>query len=1137
MKPDSTETSAGRPAAPTMWRGLDELAASPEFLAAAMNEFPEGATELADEPSRRRFMALMGASVALATGAGCNLRPAAQRKILPYTTQPDELTPGLPLYFASAAPLGGYGQGVLVRSNEGRPTKVEGNPEHPSSLGGASIHALASVLDLYDPDRSRGVTRRGAPAGYDEALAAVREKLYPNGTANAGLRLRILTETVTSPTLGRLLTSLLNTFPAARWVQYDAIGSENAKAGSVKAFGTPNSTALAATYDFVKADVVLSLDCDFLSDGPGHVRYSRDFADRRKVRQDGKSLKDTAAGKRTPEGVQPDALNRLYVVESMPTNAGAVADHRLPLKASQLEAFARELAKELGLGAPAGALPADAKLAKDWIKPLAADLKAKAGKSVVLVGEHAPASVHALVFAINQHLGNIGQTVKLAPTPAVTVAGKMSDLKTLTKELADKAFDALIVIGDVNPAHTAPADIEFAAALKAAGEDAAKLTLHLGQRQDETGVLCQWHINEAHYLEAWGDIRGHDGTAAIQQPLIAPLHGGKSAIEFFGALVPSPSDGDAKLGARVSAATQDPYEVVRATWRAWYDEKNKGAAPGGFEIFWQQAVRSGVVAGSAPAPVTAALAANWAAGAAAPAAPAGDFELNIRACPSLHDGRFANNGWLQELPKPLTKISWDNAAFLSPKTADKLGVSTSFRWTAGEHGRAEVNVVEIEVGGKKIKAPVWVLPGHVDDSVTIHLGHGRDGARAGSVAGVYTDAAIMGWGKEVNVDGKPVAGFDAYPVRTSGALWTAAAKVTKTAATYLLACTQGHWSMAEKDPVSGKVLDRKPVRKGTVEEYKKNKAFAKIPPMAAGETEEINLNLPLPKAKDPAQDPVKTHHPHDGRLHPLNMYKPAEGLAPDLKDAQRRRWGMAIDLSACTGCSACVVACVSENNIPVVGKNQVTKGREMHWIRIDRYYETTSTPDMKDASAKDAAAIRTYFQPVMCVQCENAPCEIVCPVGATVHSSDGLNDMAYNRCVGTRYCSNNCPYKVRRFNFLTFQDWATDTLKLGRNPDVSVRSRGVMEKCTFCVQRIRGAEIVAEREFRQIRDGEILTACQSACPSGAIVFGDLNDADSAVSKWKNEPANYGLLAEINTRPRLTHMAAIRNPNPAMPKGN
>ena len=1096
-----------------------DTAAAPEPIMG--DEFPEGAADAPDGPSRRRFLTVMGASVALATGAGCNIRPAPQRHILPYTTQPDELTPGIPLFFASAATLGGYGTGVLVRSHEGRPIKVEGNPDHPASLGGASIHALASVLDLYDPDRSRGVTHRGIPAGYDEALAALRAKLYAGRTANAGLRLRVVTETVTSPTLGRLITKLLEPYADAKWVAYDAVG---AAAG-------PKGAAHRANYDFLKADVVLALDADFLLDGPGHVRYSRDFADRRKIRHDGKDAAAVAAvpafyppGTEFKEGVTPDQVSRLYAVETMPTNTGSVADHRLPLLNSQAEAFARALAAELGVaGAPAaGALP-DA--AKAWLKPLAADLNAHKGKSVVVAGEHAPAALHALAFAINAHLGNVGTTVRVTASPVVSVDGKMSDLKTLTAEMAKGQVDALLVLGAANPAYTAPADVDFAAALMAMGRDDTKLTLHLGQHQDETGVLCAWHVNEAHYLEAWGDVRGHDGTAAIQQPLIAPLHGGKSAIDLLAAVVKGPQAApEAKSDASVPTAPRDALEVVQATWRD--TDAVKKAFPGFqkpavFETFWQEVVRSGVVPGTASPAATATPAPDLAAGTPAPAIAAGEYEINFRADPTLYDGRFANNGWLQELPKPLTKLTWDNAAFVSPATAVELGVKKDFRWTAGEHGRAEVGVVEIAVGDRKVKAPVWALPGHPDGAVTVHLGYGRDGGRAGRVA--HTP-------DEPNADGQPRRGFNAYLLRTAAAPWTAAAKLTKIDDTYFLACTQGHWAAAEKDRISGKLLDRKPVRHGTIADYQKNKAFAKIPPMAAGETEGINDNIPHPAQHHDAHGAGG----HDTRLHPLNMYAPAEGLVPNLKDAQRRRWGMAIDLSACTGCSACVIACQGENNIPVVGKEQVTKGREMHWIRIDRYYDGTQ-------DAPNAAG--TYFQPVMCVQCENAPCEIVCPVGATVHSADGLNDMVYNRCVGTRYCSNNCPYKVRRFNFLSFQDWETDTLKLGRNPEVSVRSRGVMEKCTFCVQRIRGAEIVAERELAQglrklpgageslIRDGEVVTACQAACPSAAIVFGDLNDADSAVSRWKNEPANYGLLAELNTRPRVTHLADIRNPNP------
>lgn len=1095
------------------------------------DEFPEGAMEFTDEPSRRRFLTLMGASLALAGATGCNIRPASQRTIMPYAREvPAEMLPGVPLYFATAAPFAGYGQGVLVRSNDGRPTKIEGNPDHPSSLGGAGIHALASILDLYDPDRSRVPTHIGNPSSIEVAVSALRGKLFSESIPNAGVRLRLLTGTITSPTLARQITQLLSQYTDAKWVQYDAISSENVRNGVAKAFGKP----LHVTYDFAKADVVVALEADFLCVGPASVRYSRDFADRRKIREDGKDRAEIDAGRKAgqpfKEGVKFDPaakmeealVNRLYAIECMPTNTGAVADHRLALTTTQITAFARSLAAALGVP---GITPAGdwTPTQKQWLAELVKDLQGKKGRSIVIAGDHLPAWVHTLVAAINVQLENIGKTVLLSAPIEASVPGKMSDLQTLVQEMKEKKVDVLLIFGGVNPVYSAPADLDFAAALKN-----VPFTFHMGTHQDETAVLCEWHVPESHYLEAWGDIRGHDGTVTIQQPLIAPLYASKSPIEILSALLKSSEEG-------VPPTLRDPLETVKATW-ANFEEIQKTfpnfQKPAVFEIFWQQCVRAGVIPGTqAPADPTNKLADNWNTDIPTPAPLGGDYELNFRACPVLYDGRYANNGWLQELPKPLTKIAWDNAAFMSLETAKKFGVLTNFDWisfhepkrgSGGQHGRAKVGVIELDVAGKKLKVPVWVLPGHADGAITVHLGHGRE--RAGRVGNAAGSANI-------NTEGKQARGFNAFRLRTLSNLWTVAAKAVATNQTYVLACTQGHWAMAERDPISGELLDRKPVRHGTLADYRQNPMFAKIPPAATGETILINENIPQPvKPGEPVPsanfEPPHAHDPSHKRITPLNMYNPAEVLTPGLRDSQRRRWAMAVDLSACTGCSACVIACQSENNIPVVGKEQVNCGRLMHWINIDRYYPGTQY---------EPSAAATYFQPRMCVQCENAPCEVVCPVGATVHSSDGLNDMAYNRCVGTRYCSNNCPYKVRRFNFLTFQDWNTDTIKLSRNPDVSVRSRGVMEKCTFCVQRIRNAEIVAEREGRAIQDGEILTACQAACPSGAIVFGDINQPDSVVSKWKNEPHTYGLLAELNTRPRLTHMAVIRNPNPNMPK--
>jgi Fe-S-cluster-containing dehydrogenase component/anaerobic selenocysteine-containing dehydrogenase len=1028
----------------------------------------------------------MGASLALA-GAGCSVRPASQRKIGPYTTQPEHMTPGLPLFYSSAANIAGYGAGVMVRSHEGRPVKVEGNPDHPSSLGGACMHALASVLDLYDPDRSRTITHRGSPSNYEDAINATRKALADQ-KAKGGAGLRILTGAVTSPTLAGMLDALLKDYPQAKLVRHEPAGRDNLFAGSRQAFGAP----LNVTYDFAKADVVLSLDGDFLGCGPGATRYSRDFAGRRKVRKD------------SHDGGKAEQMSRLYAVETMPTNTGAVADHRLPLLAGQIESFGRALAQELGVaGAPAAGTLPDA--AKAWLKPLAADLQRAKGKCVVVPGDHSPASVHSLCHAINSALGNIGQTVFLSLSPEYGPDGKVIDLKTLTAECAEKKVAVLINLG-VNAAYTAPADVPFGDALKS---KMVPFTLHVGQSQDETAVLCDWHLNEAHYLEAWGDIRGHDGTVTIQQPLIAPLHGGKSVIEFFADVT--------------SAPARQGLLILMDVWRAKFVADKR---PGAFEPFWKETLRKGVVADSALKPEAVKLAGDWAKD-AKPVPADGEYEIHFRADPTLLDGRYANNGWLQEVPKPVTKITWDNAAFMGKKTAEKLGVAkTYFNWTAGEHGRATVSVVELEFKGRKVLAPVWILPGHAEGAITVHLGHGRD--RAGRVGNAAD---------EENAEGKITRGFNAYAIQTSDALASGGGlKVTATSKTYVLACTQGNWAMAEKDPFTGKMLDRKPVRRLTLEEYKTNPKAAKMPPAAVGETELIDQNVPHPHPHGESKEEHAhgDHGGHDHRLIPLTMYKPNESLYPGMRPEQTRRWAMAIDLSACNGCNACQIACQGENNLPVVGKYEVTRGHEMHWLRVDRYY--TGNPD-------NAGEVEAYFQPLGCVQCEKAPCEIVCPVGATAHSSDGLNDMAYNRCVGTRYCSNNCPYKVRRFNFLTFQDWATDTLKLGRNPDVSVRSRGVMEKCTYCVQRIRGAEILAEGEYAnglrptpEIKDGEIMTACEAACPSGAIVFGDLNQPHSAVGRWKDEPTNYGLLAELNTMPRTSYLAAVRNPNPAMPKG-
>jgi molybdopterin-containing oxidoreductase family iron-sulfur binding subunit len=1078
------EHAAGGP--PELWRSLEEQMDAPEFRAMLADEFPDDASEWTDPVSRRSFLTVMGASLALAGVAGCNPRPAPARKIFPYVTQPEQITPGIPLYFATVMPFAGVATGVLVRSNEGRPTKVEGNPSHPGSLGATGLFAQSSILDLYDPDRSGTVQYKGAPRVWEDAVNELR-RLVKGQKEKGGAGLRFLTEPTSSPTLVGLFDELLKDLPQAKWVQYDAVAGGVAEGGR-RAFGKYVGTK----YDFTQAGVVLALDSDFLSGtGPGCVRYAQDFARKRKVR---KSAED---------GVPAKDQVRLYAAECMPTPTGSVADHRLPLKASEVEGFAREVAKALGVpNAPEPGSTSDA--VKKFAAAAAADLKANGGKSIVIPGETQPDTVHALAHAINSHLGNFGKTVSFvaSPTARPSNQAQAADLKSLVEEMKAGKVEVLVIAG-ANPVYTAPADLEFLNALKQ-----VKVSFHLGQYTDETAVWCDWHLPEAHYLETWGDGRAYDGTASIQQPLIAPLYTGRSMIEIMAAVL--------------EKNVWSGREVVKEYWRQRFaSEKRTGA----FESAWQKWLQLGVVENTAAADESVTLTNDWfRAPAASPGGgKSGTYEVVFRPDPTLYDGRFANNGWLQELPRPSTKLTWDNAVLVSPKAAKDLGLTQTPRWNTGERGRMEVDVVEFTYRGKTVRGPAWAQPGIPDGVIVLNLGYGRD--RAGK----------LGTG----------VGFNAYAVRTAESPWFdagAADQIKKTGETYILGCTQAFTGMQGRKPVRFVTgVQFAGESKEAAEQFKK----AIAPAAATGEAKLINDLVPGPHEKrnyptwEPGWKPGEHkhddhdhksgdghhHHEPDYRLVPLTMVYPT-----DEHPNRGRRWAMAIDLTVCTGCNVCMLACQAENNIPVVGKGQVTRGREMHWIRVDRYYE--GDPD-------NAASLQTHIQPVPCQQCEKAPCEVVCPVAATVHSADGLNDMVYNRCVGTRYCSNNCPYKVRRFNFLTYADFATESYKLGRNPDVTVRSRGVMEKCTYCVQRIRGAEIDAERHGRPIADGEIVTACQAACPSSAIIFGDIGDKASVLNRWKSEPTNYGLLAELNTMPRTTYLASVRNPNPALagtPKG-
>jgi MoCo/4Fe-4S cofactor protein with predicted Tat translocation signal len=977
----------------TYWKSVEELAQTPEFLEFLHREFPQQADEFTDPKGRREFLTLMGASLALAGLTGCTKQP--DEKIVPYVQAPEQAVPGRPLFYATAMLDGGYAKGILVESHLGRPTKIEGNPDHPASLGATDAYGQAWVLGLYDPDRSQTLVYRGEIRAWTDFVAAMRSALAVQ-KPRQGAGLRILTETVTSPTLAAQIREIQTALPAARWHQWEAAAGEMAAA--------PGGGPASVQYRFEGADVVLSLESDFVMDGPASLRYSREYTARRKR-----------------PGEQP--MNRLYVVESTPSLTGAIADHRLPLRAGEIEGFARAVAAALGGGGATEGVSGGETAA--WVSAIAKDLQAHRGRSLVIAGDYQPASVHALALAMNQGLGNVGQTVVYGPAVETRPADPRSSLADLAADMKAGRVEMLVVLG-ANPVYSAPADLDFEAAM-----DKVKLRVHLGLYQDETAAVSHWHVPQAHPLEAWSDARAYDGTATIMQPLIAPLYeSARSAHEVLATLTDRPD--------------RKGHDVVKDYWRT-----QLGADA---DKRWARALHDGIVAGwTAPAAAAAASAsaATPPATAASPApshaAAAGGLDVVFRPDPTILDGRYANLGWLQELPKPITKLTWDNAVLISPATAQRLGVANS-------------DVVELRYRGRTVRGPVWTLPGQAEDTVTLHLGYGR--RRAGRV----------GTG----------AGFDANRIRTSDAPWFGSGlEIAKTGDTQMLACAQDHWS------IDHHAEERHIVRTVTVEEY-------------AQEPEVVKEQSEVP--------------PRDMTLYPNYKYG---GHA----------WGMSIDLNSCTGCSACVIACQAENNIPVVGREQVAKGREMHWLRVDRYFS---------GQPEHSETISAHFQPVPCMQCENAPCEQVCPVAATVHSDEGLNDQVYNRCIGTRYCSNNCPYKVRRFNFLLFQDWVTPTLKLQRNPDVSVRSRGVMEKCTYCVQRIEQARITAHNQSREIRDGEIQTACQSACPTEAIVFGDLNDPGSRVSRLKAEKRDYALLAELNTRPRTTYLAEVKNPNPEIP---
>ncbi|HEY1921858.1 MAG TPA: TAT-variant-translocated molybdopterin oxidoreductase [Tepidisphaeraceae bacterium] len=1019
------------------WKNHQQWENSPEYRRLIQDEFPPGALDEPDGTSRRTFLKMMAASMAMAGLSGCKRK--ITETIVPYVRQPEEVVPGRPLFFATTMTLSGYAEGVIATSREGRPIKLDGNPDHPANLGASDVFMQAALLDLYDPDRSQTVNHAGMISDWDTFIGVIRPRL--NEMVSNGSSLAILTETITSPTLLNQIDGLKRAYPGASWFAHDPISRRNIRDGLRIATGRETLPY----FDFAKAEVIVSFDCDFLGEEPGHSRYARDFQDGRRIR----------AG--------TTKMNRLYVLESTYTITGSVADHRWAKRPSDILTAVKELADAVR----------NPLAAQGWAKAVADDLLSHRGSGLVLAGMSQPPEVHAAVHAINSALSNIDSAVRY---PAPVEGDADGSLAELISRMDRGEIDTLIILGG-NPCYTAPAELNFDAALEAFSKRVDRnVTVRLGAYDDETSLKCQWHLPQTHFLEEWSDARAYDGTVSMTQPLIAPLYEGKSAIEIMDLLL--------------RGYLRPGQEIVREFWSS--------QQPDDFEATWRRSLEKGIWLGAFQA--TKPILQKTIAKGGATTEPAGGFELVFRPDPCVWDGTYSNNAFLQELSKPLTKLTWDNAALISFNSAKTLGASNG-------------DMLRISVGGRSLDIAAWIFPGLPDGTITLHLGYGR--WRAGSVG--------------------TATGFNAYKLRTSDHLgFATGADVRRLDSSYQLVATHTHQMIADRHvgeldakvvqrPGDDNLDDRNLIRVATLGQFIEDPNFVKK-----------------------LDEPEKRHH--------LTLY-------PGFEDKYKNNlaWGMSIDMQSCIGCNACILACQTENNIPVVGKDQVSRGREMHWIRVDTYFE-----------GEPAAPTAAYHQPVPCQQCENAPCELVCPVGATVHDDEGLNNMVYNRCVGTRYCSNNCPYKVRRFNFYQYADRTTESLKLMHNPEVTVRSRGVMEKCSYCIQRIVARRIDMEilqvkmdeearaasgpsesqsiqrksAELRQQLLDTLQTACQQACPTRAIIFGNLNTAVdpihalepdhlSEVARLKRQPLDYSLLSDLTTQPRTTYLARIQNPNPAL----
>lgn len=1021
------------------WKSLEQLADVPEFKQWVDDEFPHRRS-LANL-DRRDFIKFMGAGLMLAGLASSGCRKLPEDRLVPFVAGPEDRVPGVPTYYASIATISGVSVGVKVKTTEGRPIKLDGNPHHPASLGALDARTQARVLDLYDPDRLQLAKRGPEPASWSQFLKEARERLS-DADANSGAGVAIITQSVGSPSYLKVISSFIQKYPAAKWVQHEAVGHRNSADGSLLAF----SERVDTHYQFATTDVVLSIDSDVISEGSAAVRYQRDLMSRR----------DMTSG--------ATSMNRIYAVESSPTTVGVVADHRLPLRASDMFGFAKALAGKLGVqGAGSSALLAG--IDEIWLNAVAKDLTAHAGRSVVVVGDHLPASVHALVQAINGHLGNFGKTVIHTAQVVQSSGTPDSDLTSLVASMNSGQVKSLFILGG-NPVYDAPVDLEFGLALKK-----VPFSAHLSMHDDETGDLCKWQLPLSHFLECWGDGRAYDGTIGIQQPTILPLYDSRSEIELLDALV-----GNAR----------ESREIVESFFISNLGRNMSGAMD--FKALWRDSLASGVVAHSKFPPKAMSVVPRLVS-IIQQEDTADGIELVIKPDPTIYDGRFANNGWLQELPKPLSNLTWDNTAQMSHSTALKLGVEIDKKYGFIPADRA-ADMVTITVDGHSVEAAVYVNHGMADDVVLVHLGYGR--TKGGHVLlPLKNDSSTYG------------GGFDAYKLVKSGRnpwMVVNGAKFALAGKTYPLANAQFHNTIDMTQADSDRGILQETTLAGFLamgpKEHKEQKSLY--------DTDQVS----------------KT--PIIG-----NLLDESAVDKSGWNDPKQYQWAMTIDLSLCTGCNACVVACQSENNIPTVGKYQVQRGREMHWIRIDRYYAGKGSESEWPVKNPD---IR--LQPVTCMQCENAPCEPVCPVAATTHSKEGLNQMIYNRCVGTRYCSNNCPYKVRRFNFLNYANHDDVPVKmLSQNPDVTVRGRGVMEKCTYCVQRINHARIDAKKKGEKIVDGGVKTSCQEACPSNAIVFGNSADKESSVAKSREDKRNYTVLDhELNTRPRTSYLTRVTNPN-------